>query len=103
MRLIPDWRNKKLRCHFCDETRSVKYAIKVFNPAIDNKPTEVCICNKCALLYNDEVIIIDEECLDCKRYYSGSCNGVEDRKREKITIENSCSGYLKREQEQIKE
>ena len=43
------------------------------------------------------VIIIDKECLDCKRYYSGSCSGVEDRKREKITIENSCAGHLKRD------
>lgn len=42
--------------------------------------------------------MIDKECLSCKRYYSGSCNGVEDRKRDKITIENSCSGYLKIEE-----
>ena len=41
--------------------------------------------------------MIDEECLHCKRYYSGSCNGVEDRKRETITTENSCSGFLKKE------
>ena len=41
------------------------------------------------------MIMIDKECLDCKRYYSGSCNGVKDRKRKIITIENSCSGYLK--------
>lgn len=39
--------------------------------------------------------MIDKECLECKRYYSKSCNGVEDRKRKEITIENSCSGLLK--------
>lgn len=39
--------------------------------------------------------MVDKECLGCKRYYSGSCEGVEDRKRENITIENRCSGYLK--------
>ena len=39
--------------------------------------------------------MIYKECFKCKRYFSGSCNGVEDRKRKKITIENSCSGYLK--------
>ena len=39
--------------------------------------------------------MIDEECLKCKRYFSGSCNGVENRKRKEITIENRCSGFLK--------
>ena len=39
-------------------------------------------------------MMIDKECILCKIYYSGSCNGVEDRKRDKITIENSCSGFL---------
>lgn len=48
-------------------------------------------------------IMVDKECLDCKRYYSGSCDGVKDRNRENITIENCCSGYLQREQEHIKE
>lgn len=38
--------------------------------------------------------MIDKECLECKRYYSGSCDGIEDRKRNIITIENSCSGFL---------
>ena len=40
--------------------------------------------------------IVDKECLECKRYLK-SCNGVEDRKRETITIENSCSGFLEKE------
>lgn len=40
--------------------------------------------------------MIDKECLECVRYYSGSCNGIEDRKRESITVENSCSGFLKK-------
>lgn len=38
--------------------------------------------------------MIDGECLECKRYFTGSCNGVEYRKRKEITIENSCSGFL---------
>lgn len=33
----------------------------------------------------------------------GFINGVKDRNRENITIENRCSGYLQREQEHIKE
>lgn len=37
---------------------------------------------------------IDKECICCKRLYSGSCNGIENRGREKITIENCCSGHL---------
>lgn len=56
MKLIPDWRNKNLRCHFCDETRSVKYTMKIFDPVVDNKPTEVCVCNKCVLRYNNKEI-----------------------------------------------
>ena len=51
MNIIPDWRNKKLRCHFCDETRSVKYMMKIVDPVVDDKPTEVCVCNKCALKF----------------------------------------------------
>ena len=38
--------------------------------------------------------MIDKECLKCKRYYSKSCNGVEDRQRNEISVENSCSGFL---------
>lgn len=38
--------------------------------------------------------MVDKECLECKRFHSGSCNGIEDRKRKEITIENSCSGFL---------
>ena len=45
--------------------------------------------------------MIDKECLKCKRYYSGSCHGVEDRNRLEITIENSCSGFLHIEVENI--
>lgn len=54
MRIIEDWRNKNLRCHFCGETRSVKYEREVFDPVVSNKPTKVCVCNKCALLYFHE-------------------------------------------------
>ena len=40
--------------------------------------------------------MVDKECLECKRYYSGSCDGVEDRKREVVNKYNSCSGFLKK-------
>lgn len=39
--------------------------------------------------------MVDKECLECKRYYSKSCKGIEDRGRNEITIKNSCSGFLK--------
>lgn len=45
--------------------------------------------------------MIDKECLECKRYHSGSCDGVEDRKREEIIIENSCSGFLQFDTEDV--
>lgn len=37
---------------------------------------------------------VDKECLQCLRYHSKSCEGIEDRCREKITTKNSCSGFL---------
>lgn len=50
LELIPDWPNKKFRCYFCGETRSVKYMKTIFDPVIDNNNwTKVCVCNKCAL------------------------------------------------------
>ena len=51
MNIIPNWKERNLRCYFCGETRSVKYEIEVFDPVVDSKPSKVCICNKCALRY----------------------------------------------------
>lgn len=48
--LIPLEKRDKCRCHFCDETRSVKYITEIFDPVIDNEPTKVCCCNKCILI-----------------------------------------------------
>lgn len=50
----PNWHQENLKCHFCGETKSVKYKTKVF--IIDTIPNdeetekEVYVCNKCALL-----------------------------------------------------
>ena len=49
IKLIPDWRERNLRCHFCNTTESVKYEKEIFDPVIDTRPTKVCVCNKCAL------------------------------------------------------
>lgn len=54
MKIISNWKNKNLRCYFCNETRSVKYTMEIFDTVIDNKPTEVYVCNKCALKYNNK-------------------------------------------------
>lgn len=50
MQYIPDWQHKDLKCHFCGETRSVKYIVAVIDPVVDSKATEVYCCNKCALM-----------------------------------------------------
>ena len=51
MNLIPNWRDKNLRCHFCGNTQSVKYEKEIYDPVIDTKPTKVCVCNICAVKY----------------------------------------------------
>ena len=48
--IIPDWPKRNLRCYFCGETRSVKYAMKIHDPVISEEDPTVCVCNKCALL-----------------------------------------------------
>ena len=54
MKLIPKWQDKLLRCHFCGTNKSVKYAVELHGAICDNKPLEVSVCNKCALLYDKE-------------------------------------------------
>lgn len=51
MKIIPNWLNKLLKCHFCGTTKSVKYTIELHGAICDNKPLEVCVCNKCALIH----------------------------------------------------
>ena len=47
MKLIPDWRNKNPRCHFCGETRSVKYEVVTL---VKNEGLKkVYACNSCVL------------------------------------------------------
>lgn len=54
MKIIPNWQDKLLRCHFCGETRSVKYVVELKGAVCDNKPLEVCACNKCALIHSND-------------------------------------------------
>ena len=53
MKIIPNWQEKKLKCHICGEGKSVKYIIEIFDRFVSDEPFEVCACNKCALL-NDQ-------------------------------------------------
>lgn len=62
MKLIDNWTNKKLRCYFCGSTKSVKYTVNVFDPTISNKLTDVCCCNKCALLQPKQAERSIEQC-----------------------------------------
>ena len=55
MKLIPDWEKKELTCFVCGTKKSVKYTTPVM--VIDSLPilneqvaTDICVCNKCALL-----------------------------------------------------
>lgn len=49
MKIIPNWKEKKLRCHFCGETRSVKYTVYLEEYEFHD---DVPCCNKCALLFS---------------------------------------------------
>lgn len=51
MKIIPVEDRKNYRCYFCEETRSVKYTLRIFDPVLDNKPCEVPCCNRCAALH----------------------------------------------------
>lgn len=49
MKIISNWKEKKLRCHFCGETRSVKYMVYLEEYEFHD---DVPCCNKCALLFD---------------------------------------------------
>jgi len=63
-KLISNWNKKKLRCHYCGETKSVKYTREIYDPTIDaNNTVTVNVCNKCAFVFgiiNKEGEIINE-------------------------------------------
>jgi transcription elongation factor Elf1 len=61
MKLIPNWQDQDLTCHFCGTKKSVKYKMNVI--IIDTLPTEtereVCTCNRCALIFQEEARSIE--------------------------------------------
>ena len=46
LKLIENWQNKDLKCHFCETTKDVKYAVSM-NGAV------VCACGKCIPKYTN--------------------------------------------------
>jgi hypothetical protein len=55
MKLIPNWQNQDLTCHFCGTKRSVKYTVRVAigNGWVPSRIDSVPCCNKCALTRNE--------------------------------------------------
>ena len=47
--MIPNWHKKQLKCHFCGETRSVKYEVDLPKELGKSETQKVCVCNKCVL------------------------------------------------------
>lgn len=60
MTLIPVEHRKYCRCYFCGTTKSVKYTVTINDPILANEPSNVCCCNKCALVFNDKIIATDK-------------------------------------------
>ena len=56
MKLIPNWQNQNLTCHFCGTKKSVKYKMNVIvaDPISAETKREVCTCNRCVLLFPEE-------------------------------------------------
>lgn len=53
MKLIENWQDKSLKCHFCGETRSVKYEALTL---VKNEGLKtICLCNKCALIHRRHI------------------------------------------------
>ena len=47
MKIIENWQDKELKCHFCGETKSVKYEVLTL---VKNQGLKtVCACNLCVL------------------------------------------------------
>lgn len=50
MHLIPVKKRNQHQCHFCGETRSVKYLVKLHT----TQETVSC-CNRCAAIHSDKI------------------------------------------------
>ena len=50
--MIPPEKMENCRCHFCGETRSVKYTVAIFDPTLSRGLSEVYCCNECLLRHS---------------------------------------------------
>ena len=57
MKLIPISERKGCRCWFCRTDKSVKYEVKIaLSPSYgEGRYVHVVVCNKCALIHNDDL------------------------------------------------
>lgn len=55
MKLIPIDDRVNKHCYFCGTDRSVKYVVKVSDPVLSEKPTNVYYCNRCAAIFSCEM------------------------------------------------
>ena len=59
MKIMPlSERGEHNRCWFCRTNKSVKYTAKIVNtnPLSENRYMHILVCNKCALVHNDDFI-----------------------------------------------
>ena len=49
MKLIPNWQDQNLICHFCSTNKNVKYKLNVItiNTPLTKIEKEVCACDNC--------------------------------------------------------
>ena len=55
-RFIPNWINKNLKCHFCGDTKSVKYEMKLANTESPGNFISVPVCNRCILFHDYSIL-----------------------------------------------
>lgn len=54
MTLIFGWKEKKLQCHFCGQTKSVRYVLRLKDE--DGQVNYVACCNRCVLKHMEEEV-----------------------------------------------
>lgn len=77
MKILQSEGRKNCHCFFCDETRSVKYLVRVFEPAVESKSHEVACCNKCAAMYVGKNPVVIHRLKILPKYFSDVCAGTK--------------------------
>lgn len=77
MQIIPADQRENLRCYFCEDTRSVKYTIRVFDPVLGTNQEDVCCCNKCAAAYGGANETSIHKLKIMPRFFAAVCDGTK--------------------------